>query len=443
MPGQSSPLKSAIRYAAGDLSKHLIALSALQSMNFLPRVVYAVVLVASAQVLSAAPSKKQISAPPAKPVQQPVPAGPASEKVAIAYLVQSRESPTIPPYFLPVITDGGLQGARLAITDDNTTGAFTNQRFELKEVIVPADGDISAAFKSLLADGYRHILLDVPTAVYPVLTQIPEASGALIYNVADSDDGLRGAQCAPNLLHTLPSRAMRADALAQYLNKKRWKNLFLAIGTQPEDKLYASAFKRSAQKFGLKIEIEKTWEHHFDERRTPESEVPVFTQGDEYDVVVVADETGEFGDLLSYRTWLPRPVIGTQGLAAVSWHHTLENWGATQLQNRFREQAKRWMTEKDYAAWLAIRAIGESATRVKSVDFGKIRDYMLGSQFALAGFKGVPLSFRSWDGQMRQPVLLAAERSLVAVAPIEGFLHPKNELDTLGFDQPETLCKAP
>ncbi|MGZ4991625.1 MAG: branched-chain amino acid ABC transporter substrate-binding protein, partial [Methylobacter sp.] len=48
---------------------------------------------------------------------------------------------------------------------------------------------------------------------------------------------------------------------------------------------------------------------------------------------------------------------------------------------------------------------------------------------------------RSWDGQLRQPVLLAAPRSLVAVAPIEGFLHPKTELDTLGYDQPESTCK--
>jgi ABC transporter substrate binding protein (PQQ-dependent alcohol dehydrogenase system) len=65
----------------------------------------------------------------------------------------------------------------------------------------------------------------------------------------------------------------------------------------------------------------------------------------------------------------------------------------------------------------------------------------LGEQFSLAGFKGVPLSFRPWDHQLRQPVLLSTERSLVAVAPIEGYLHPKNELDTLGFDAPETACR--
>jgi ABC transporter substrate binding protein (PQQ-dependent alcohol dehydrogenase system) len=376
---------------------------------------------------------------PAAPIQAPSPA--AGDKLAIAYLVQQRDSQAVLPFFQPAVTDAGLQGARLAIVDNNTTGSFTKQHFELKEVVISSSDDLAAAFKSLTAEGYRHILLDVPTASYSALARLPEAADALLYDVADSDDGLRGSQCSSNLLHLLPSRGMRSDALAQYLAKKRWKNIFLAVGPHPVDALYAASVKRSAQRFGLKIVTEKPWNHSFDERRTPESEVPVFTQGDDYDVIVAADESGEFGDFLTYRTWLPRPVFGTQGLMAVSWHHTLESWGAIQLQNRFREQAKRWMNETDYGAWLAVRAIGESATRAKSVDFRKVRDYMLGDQFALAGFKGVPLSFRAWDGQMRQPVLLAHERSLVAVAPIEGFLHPKNELDTLGYDQPETQCK--
>jgi len=47
------------------------------------------------------------------------------------------------------------------------------------------------------------------------------------------------------------------------------------------------------------------------------------------------------------------------------------------------------------------------------------------------------------DGQLRQPVLLSTDRSLVAVAPIEGFLHQRNELDTLGYDKMESLCHYP
>jgi ABC transporter substrate binding protein (PQQ-dependent alcohol dehydrogenase system) len=58
----------------------------------------------------------------------------------------------------------------------------------------------------------------------------------------------------------------------------------------------------------------------------------------------------------------------------------------------------------------------------------------------LAAFKGVKLSFRPWDGQLRQPILLADADSLVSVSPQPGFLHQFSELDTLGIDRPETKC---
>jgi ABC transporter substrate binding protein (PQQ-dependent alcohol dehydrogenase system) len=65
---------------------------------------------------------------------------------------------------------------------------------------------------------------------------------------------------------------------------------------------------------------------------------------------------------------------------------------------------------------------------------------MRSDKMELAAFKGVKLSFRPWDGQLRQPVLLANADSLVSVSPQPGFLHQVSELDTLGVDQPETKC---
>jgi len=191
----------------------------------------------------------------------------------------------------------------------------------------------------------------------------------------------------------------------------------------------------------MKIIAEKKWLHRYDARRTAQSDIPVFTQVDEYDVLVVADEQGLFGEYISYRTWLPRPVIGTQGLVATAWHRTHEQWGAVQIQNRFKALAGRSMEEEDYATYLAVRSIGEAVTRTKEVDASLIKAYLLSERFKLQGYKGKPLSFRPWNGQLRQPVLLAAPTSLVAVPPLDGFLHPKSELDTLGYDRLETQCQ--
>jgi ABC transporter substrate binding protein (PQQ-dependent alcohol dehydrogenase system) len=120
-----------------------------------------------------------------------------------------------------------------------------------------------------------------------------------------------------------------------------------------------------------------------------------------------------------------------------------EQWGATQLQRRFRARAGRWMTARDHAAWLALRAIGEGATRARSTDPEAVVASLRGPAFELAGFKGTRLTFRDWDGQLRQPVLLAEPRVLVSVSPQPGFQHQFSELDTLGTDRPETRCRPP
>ena len=362
------------------------------------------------------------------------------QTIKIAYLSQERAVPAALSNLDEFIQNKGQLGAELAIADNATTGQFTGQQYELKKVVVPLDGDIVQAFNTL-GDDVGLVVLNVMPAQLIQLADLPAAQTKLLFDAATSDDELRGQQCRHHVLHLLPSRAMRADALAQYMLKKRWREWFLVIGPQQEDQLYAAAIKRAAKRFGLKLVAEKAWDNTYDARRTAQSDVPVFTQVDDYDVLVVADEQGLFGEYLDYRTWIPRPVIGTQGLIATSWHRTHEQWGAVQLQNRFKEAAGRWMEEEDYAAYLAVRAIGEASVRTKSNQVQAIKDYILSDAFALQGYKGKPLSFRPWDGQLRQPVLLAAPRSLVAVAPIDGFLHPKSELDTLGYDQPESNCK--
>ena len=364
------------------------------------------------------------------------------QQINIAYITQEQVIPPQLSSWDPFIKNKGIIGAELGIDDDNTTGEFTGQQFNLKTVIAPLNGAVTDTFNKEISNKFQYVVVNLPAASLNSIADLPSAKQLLLFDVATVDDALRNEQCRRNVLHLLPSRAMRTDALAQYMMKKRWTKWFLVIGPAHEDRLFADAIKRSAKRFGMNVVTEKTWEHTFDARRTTQSDVAVFTQtDDDYDVLVVADEQGQFGDYLDYRTWTPRPVIGTQGLIATPWHKTHEQWGAIQIQNRFKEKAGRWMEEQDYAAYLAVRAIGEVTTRTKANDLNHVKEYMLSNAFALNGYTGNPLSFRAWDGQLRQPVLLAAPRSLVAVAPIEGFLHPKTELDTLGYDQPESQCK--
>jgi ABC transporter substrate binding protein (PQQ-dependent alcohol dehydrogenase system) len=172
--------------------------------------------------------------------------------------------------------------------------------------------------------------------------------------------------------------------------------------------------------------------------------MPEVTQGaPAHDVLWVADTTERFGEYVPYRDYDPRPVVGTQGLIAVAWHRSYEQYAGTQMQHRFERFAKRIMTERDYSAWLAVRSIGEAVTRGGKSDVASLRTYLLSDAFTVAGFKGEGLSFRTWDHQLRQPMLITSARSLVSMSPQEGFLHPKFLTDTLGYDAPETKCKFP
>lgn len=361
--------------------------------------------------------------------------------IKIAYITQTQKTPSALSNLDAFIQHKGLMGAKIAIADNNTTGQFTKQKYVLKEIIAPVSADIEQIFNKQVSADTSFVITNLSAKQLKKITALDASKTKLFFDASTTDDALRNSQCQDNILHILPSRAMRADALAQYMMKKRWKKWFLVTGTTPADQLYASAIKRAAKRFGIKLVAEKKWLHTFDARRTAQSDVPVFTQVDDYDVLVVADEQGLFGEYLDYRTWSSRPIIGTQGLVATSWHRTHEQWGAVQIQNRFKEFAGRWMEEEDNGAYLAIRSIGEASTRTQSNQLNEIKNYLLSDSFALQGYKGKPLSFRSWNGQLRQPVLLAAARSLVATAPIKGFLHPITELDTLGVDKSESSCQ--
>jgi len=134
-------------------------------------------------------------------------------------------------------------------------------------------------------------------------------------------------------------------------------------------------------------------------------------------------------------------VAGSAGLVPTSWDAAQDQWGATQMQNRFMKLNARRMTAKDMQAWTAARVIGEATSRTNSGEAKTIVDFIKGKDFSVAAFKGQRLTLRDWNLQLRQPILLVDGRMVVSVSPQEGFLHQVSELDTLGLDRPETKCK--
>ena len=368
----------------------------------------------------------------------------AADELAIdvLYVEQKIERPPVLSNLVVWPEDDGERGATLGTLDNNTTGRFLAQKHNLETLIVDIGDDVLAPVRNALDKQARLVVLNVEPDVLLAIADMPEAADDLLFNARSRAINLRDDGCRANVLHTAPSRLMLSDALMQFFNKRKWKQLFLIEGNRPGDIAYAEAMRRSAKKFQLKFVEEKQWIEDADMRRNAAQEVPVFTQARKYDAVVVTDEDRDFSQFILYNTWLPRPVAGSAGMRAVAWSPVIEQWGAAQLQSRFIKLSERDMTGIDYGNWAAVRAIGEAVTRIKSAEPSAVRQYLLSPEFELAGFKGSSLSFRPWNGQLRQTVQLVHANAVVANAPLEGFLHARTELDSLGLDEPESKCAA-
>ncbi|WPP05959.1 ABC transporter substrate-binding protein [Methylocella tundrae] len=343
--------------------------------------------------------------------------------------------------------DDGEAGARLALSEINLTGKFVGRQYAMDVVHLKPGAVVATEAKPLLAR-YSLVIADLTAPDLLAAAKTPEAKDAIILDMRTSEDSLRQEQCARNIFHLLPSTAMRADALAQFLVAKGWRRWLLLRGAGGADAAFADDIRLSAARFGGKIVEDRRYAYDAGSRRVDtgyqqiQTQMPLATSNaPPHDVVVVADEADLFGDYLPYNTFESRLIAGTQGLVPVAWHPAYQEYSALQMQHRFEIAAHRPMTERDYAGWLAIRTIGEAVIRSGKTDTKSLGDFLRGDDFGIAAFKGQALSFRRWDQQLRQPVLLATPLMVVSMSPQEGFLHPKFLTDTLGYDEPETRCR--
>ena len=361
--------------------------------------------------------------------------------VNILYLEQKIQKPPVLSNVIEEPENLGLSGAQLAVVDSNKSSKFLNQNYSLITKISYDENELVQAFEEFVKNKNSYVILNVEDELLKKIIANPISKDALLLNAGSQTTDLRRDYCNKNLLHTIASNAMLYDGLVQFLVKRNFKNIFLITGKDPKDIQISDDIKRAVKKFGAKIVKEKVWDNNTDIRRRATEEFPVFTQASDYDVIVVADYFGDFGESLYFNTWLPRPVAGTQGLTPVTWNKVIESNGAAQMQSRFESFASRWMQSKDFSNWVAVRTIINSIMKTKTADLKTNLDFIYSDNFDVAAYLGRKLSFRDYNGQLRMPISLVQPRALISTSPQEGFLHPTTDLDTLGIAPFEMKCK--
>ena len=350
--------------------------------------------------------------------------------------------------------DAGISGAKMAIDENNAGGKLVGDLYSLDVSTVASPDKAVEALAKMIESGHHYFIVDASAETLLKLSDFAKDKDALLFNVRATDVALRQEACRKNVMHVVPDRYMLADALGQYLVTKKWTNWLLVYGSTPGDLAYADAIKRAASRFGATIVDAREYKDNSGGRRDDVGTIPPgkqastdkdFVANPDYQVIIVADEDQLFGPYMPYRGGADaRPVAGTTGLTATTWSPGHEKWGATQANNHFEKDFKRLMLPIDYQAYVAARTVGEAVTRNHGADFVTVAEFIHGPELQLAPFKGIKQQYRPWDGQFRQPILIATDKVPVSLSPQRGFPHAAHaevEVDTLGIDEPESKCK--
>ncbi len=371
-------------------------------------------------------------------------AAPLGKQIAIGYL-QVSDDPRYDDRQGPGETDitppRPVDGAQMATDEVNIGAASYGREYKLVQAEADSDDALAAQADALERQGVHWMLVDADDDAMAKLASAERGKPVLLFNISAPGDALRGTACQADLVNVTPSRAMLADALAQFLVARKWPQVLVLRGPQPDDQANVAAFLHAARLYGLKIVATRDFIVSNDPRQRDKDNLALLTGDATYDVVYVADADGTFARSLPYATIHPRPVIGATGLTPTAWSWTWERYGAPQVSHRFARRFSRNMEGNDWAAWIAVRALDDAIRESNARTTQAADAYLLGPSMNIDGAKGPPMSFRSWDHQMRQPILLATADAVIADAPMPGFLHQTNVLDTLGFDRPETQCR--
>lgn len=327
------------------------------------------------------------------------------------------------------------QGAELGLADANALATLFGKRLVLEVEDAAGPAAALAAARSLARRRVLAVVGGAGAGFGPALREAA-AEGVVVLNVGAADEALRNERCAPTLGHVLPSVTMYVDALVQWARERRRAGRFaLATDGSERGREVEAAARRAVARAGAAL--------------VPEAEADLVLlatdAGGARAALARARGEGRAASVAGLGAEVPLALAPEEAAGAwvVAWHHELERFSARELNNRFRRRFGAPLTEVSWAAWAAVKLIGEAVVRADVQDGAGLLRF-IDSAAPFDGHKGSALTFRPWDRQLRQPLYVIgprpapeAGRGAFAVwADVGGA-----DLDRLGTTAAETRCR--
>lgn len=327
------------------------------------------------------------------------------------------------------------RGAGLGLDDANALTTLFGKRLRLETA---AERDGAQAGRALARAGALAVVGGVGPGGGEALLQAA-TDGATVLNVGAPDDRLRNEGCERRAFHVMPSVSMYVDALTRLLIEQRKLTRWAVAGDgSARGAEIEAAARRSVGRRGGTVSGDAAAADILllavDDHVVDTSLTRAVAAGRRPDRIAAIGEA-----------WARLPAERAAGLWAVGWHHELVRFSARELNARFRRRWSAPLGETSWAAWAALKLIGEAVVRAGARDGGALVAF-LESAPPFDGHKGEALTFRGWDHQLRQPLYVTGPRKREDIGgpkgpfAVEADVGGKN-LDTLGTAMAESRCR--
>ena len=126
-----------------------------------------------------------------------------------------------------------IDGAKLALEDLAAVGRSLNIEIDLAEARAENADAVAGEVEKLRREhNAQFIVVDAPAKA---LIESARTRDAILFNVAADADALRGADCQAQIMHAIPSLAMRTDALTQFVVARKWRDILVLEGPDARD----------------------------------------------------------------------------------------------------------------------------------------------------------------------------------------------------------------